>query len=146
MPNDPTFLGTVQDVKGFTVNVALNDNIGVGLAFIKGHGYRIGQLGSFVRIPMGYVDIFGIVSQVGASAVPERFVEVEPHGFRWMTVQLIGEGSRRGDFNRGVSQYPTIGVEFTLLPNKTSFGYTGVLMSQILLEWGIWQALNLFPP
>jgi DNA helicase HerA-like ATPase len=118
MPNDPTLLGTVQDVKGFTVSVALDDNIGIGLAFIKGHGYRIGQLGSFVRIPMGYVDLFGIVSQVGASAVPERLAVVEPHGFRWMTVQLIGEGSRRGDFNRGISQYPTIGEQVHLVTEQ----------------------------
>ncbi len=118
MPNDPTLLGTVQDVKGFTVSVALDDNIGIGLAFIKGHGYRIGQLGSFVRIPMGYVDLFGIVSQVGASAVPERVAVVEPHGYRWMTVQLIGEGQRRGSFNRGVSQYPTIGDQVHLVTEQ----------------------------
>ena len=108
MLNDPTFLGTVKDVKGCTVSVSLEDDAS-GLTFIKGHGYRIGQIGSFIRIPIGYTDLFGIVSQVGAGAVPERLVALQPQGFRWITVQLVGEGQRHGEFKRGISQYPTIG-------------------------------------
>ncbi len=109
MRGDPTFLGTVQDVKGPTVSVALDPETIAGLTFIEGHGYRIGQVGSFVRIPMGYVDLFGIVSQVGAGAVPERVAVVEPYGHRWMTVQLVGEGQRGLEFKRGLSQHPTVG-------------------------------------
>lgn len=109
MSKDPTRLGTIEDVKGATISIALDEDTTSGLAFVEGHGYRIGQLGSFVRIPIGYVDLFGIVSQVGASAVPERLREVEAHGHRWITVQLVGEGTRRGEFKRGLSQYPTIG-------------------------------------
>lgn len=109
MRANPTFLGTVQDVKGPTVSIALDPETIAGLAFIEGHGYRIGQVGSFVRIPMGYVDLFGVVSQVGAGAVPERLALAEPHGYRWMTVELVGEGQRGGKFKRGVSQHPTVG-------------------------------------
>ena len=109
MPVDPTYLGSVQDVRGATVSVALDSDTIAGLAFVAGSGYRIGQAGSFVRVPIGYVDLYGVVSQVGAGAVPERIAEVEPHGRRWMTVQLVGEASRGGDFSRGLSQYPTIG-------------------------------------
>jgi hypothetical protein len=108
MASDPTYLGTVQDVKGATISVALDADTVSGLTFVSGHGYRIGQLGSFVRIPVGFTDLFGIVSQVGASAVPEKLVATEPHGYRWMTVQLVGEGQRRGEFKRGLSQYPTV--------------------------------------
>lgn len=108
MANEPTFLGTVQDVNGATVSVSLKVDT-VGLAFIEGHGYRIGQLGSFVRIPIGYIDLFGVVSQVGAGAIPERLVTTDQHSYQWMTVQIVGEGSRKGVFKRGVSQYPTIG-------------------------------------
>ena len=115
MPNNPTYLGTVQDVQGATISVALDKDTVSGLAFIEGHGYRIGQIGSFVRIPIGFVDLFGIVSQVGAGAVPEKLVELEPYGYRWMKVQLIGEGQRKGEFKRGISQYPTIGDEVHLV-------------------------------
>lgn len=116
--NNPTLLGTVQDVKGASISVSLNVETISGLSFIKGHGYRIGQVGSFVRIPMGFIDLFGVVSQVGAGAVPVNLVAEQPHGYRWMAVQLVGEGHRRGEFKRGISQYPTIGDEVHLVTEQ----------------------------
>ena len=86
MPNSPTYLGTVQDVQGATISIALDKDTVSGLAFIDGHGYRIGQIGSFVRISIGFTDLFGIVSQVGAGAVPEALAKVEPYGYRWLKV------------------------------------------------------------
>lgn len=118
MQNNPTYLGTIQDVNGATISVALDKNTASGLAFIEGHGYRIGQIGSFVRIPIGFVDLFGIVSQVGAGAVPERLLEIEPYGYRWLKVQLVGEGQRTGEFKRGISQYPTVGDEAHLVTEQ----------------------------
>lgn len=109
MLKDPTFLGTIQDVQGATISIELAEDTIPGLLFINGHGYRIGQVASFVRIPIGYIDLFGIVSQVGASALPERLASSDSHGRRWMTVQLIGESYQRGEFKRGLSQFPTIG-------------------------------------
>jgi uncharacterized protein len=118
MPNSPTYLGTVQDVQGATISIALDQKTVSGLAFIDGQGYRIGQIGSFVRISIGFTDLFGIVSQVGAGAVPEALVKVEPYGYRWLKVQLIGEGQRSGEFKRGISQYPTIGDEAHLVTEQ----------------------------
>jgi DNA helicase HerA-like ATPase len=109
--NNPTLLGTVQDVNGTNVSVSLNSFQLSGLTFVEGQGYRVGQVGSFVRIPIGYIDLFGIVSQVGASAVPENLAEISPYGNRWLKIQLIGEGYRKGTFQRGISQYPTIDDE-----------------------------------
>jgi DNA helicase HerA-like ATPase len=108
MQHDPTIIGTVQDVKGATVSVALHDETVSGLSFVDGAAYRLGQLGTFVRIPLGYVSLFGVVSQVGAGAVPEKLLETHPYGNRWLTVQLIGEVGEGRVFDRGVSQYPTI--------------------------------------
>ena len=118
MSNQPTYLGTIQDVKGNTISVALDSATLSGLAFIEGHGYRIGQVGSFVRVPIGYLDLYGIVSQVGAGAVPEKLFEQLPFGNRWMTVQLVGEGQRKGTFARGISQYPTIGDQVHLVTER----------------------------
>lgn len=115
MSNGPTYLGSVQDVQGATISVALDNNTISGLVFIDGRGYRIGQVGSFVRVPIGLTDLFGIVSQVGAGAVPEALVNVEPYGHRWLRVQLIGESQRAGEFRRGISQYPTINDEAHLV-------------------------------
>ena len=118
MASDPTYLGTVEDVHGATISVVLSEETLAGLTFIEGTGYRIGQVGSFVRIPLGLINLFGVVSQVGAGAVPERLAEVEPFGRRWMTVQLIGEGSRFGKFQRGLSQYPTVSDPVHLVTEK----------------------------
>jgi len=106
--DEATVIGSVKDVSGTAVSVTLRADRFSGLSFVDGQGYRIGQIGSFVKIPVGYMDLFGIVSQVGASAVPENMAKELPNGLRWMTVQLIGEGYRNGRFERGISQYPTI--------------------------------------
>ena len=118
MPNNPTLLGTVQDVQGATVSIALDENTASGLVLIRGYGYRIGQIGSFIRIPIGFTDLFGVVSQVGAGAVPDSMAEHQPHGHRWLRVQLVGEGQRSGEFQRGISQYPTINDEAHLVTEQ----------------------------
>ncbi len=115
MKNNSTLIGTVQDVNGTSVSVKLSRNQSTGLNFVDGQGYRIGQVGSFVRIPIGYVDLFGIVSQVGARSVPENLKDAEPEGYRWLTIQLIGEGYKKGKFQRGISQYPTVEDEVHLV-------------------------------
>jgi hypothetical protein len=38
----PTFLGTVQDVNGVSVSIALDPDTISGLTFVDGQGYRIG--------------------------------------------------------------------------------------------------------
>lgn len=118
MSNKETYLGDVQDVNGTKVSISLSKGSLSGFVYIDGQGYRAGQIGSFIRIPIGYVDLFGIISKVGASAVPEKYAESEIHGNRWMTIQLIGEGPRNGIFQRGLSQYPTIGDEVHLVSEK----------------------------
>lgn len=110
-----TVIGTVQDVSGTTVSVTLGTGQHPGLTFVRGQGYRIGQIGSFVKIPVGYTELFGIVSQVGASAIPASKVGDPTESHRWMTVQLIGEGRKSERFQRGISQYPTIDDEVHLV-------------------------------
>ncbi len=110
-----TYLGTIQDVSGTLVSVALDNAALSGLTYVEGEGYRIGQIGSFIKIPIGYIDLFGIVTQVGASAVPENQILAHPYGYRWIKIQLIGEGQRNGSFQRGISQYPTISDEVHLV-------------------------------
>ena len=84
--------------------------------------YRVGQVGSFVRIPQGYQDLYGVVAAVGAHALlgsgGEDDVEhYPPYGGQlgidvgeqqWMMVELVGEMSG-GAFERGINQYPNVG-------------------------------------
>lgn len=106
LSRDPTFLGKVAAVSGAALNVHLAQSVASGLSIIKGRTYKIGQVGSFVRVPQGYHDLFGVVSEVGANAVPEN-VDPGVDTGRWMKVELVGEIT--GTFERGVSQYPNIG-------------------------------------
>ena len=118
MNRESTFLGTVEDVSGTTIRVQLSEETISGLSFIEGKSYRVGQVGGFVRIPLGFVNLYGVISQVGASSVPERLVSEHQHGNRWMTVQVVGEGQPSIGFDRGVSQYPTIGDEAHLVTER----------------------------
>jgi hypothetical protein len=107
--SDPSRLGTVEDVNGSSISVKLSENTPGGVMFVSGEAYRVGQVGGFVRIPSGYVDLFGIISQVGAGAAPGP-PELAPQlGNRWLRVELVGEGRRGIKFERGISQYPSIG-------------------------------------
>lgn len=108
MKASSTLIGSVQDVSGTSISVALITDTVTGLSFHNGEAYRIGQVGSFVRIPLGYTSLFGLVSQVGAGAAPVREGAPAPESNQWLKVQLVGERGREGRFERGVSQHPTI--------------------------------------
>lgn len=107
--SDPSRLGTIEDVNGASVSVKLSDNTPGGLLFVNGEAYRVGQVGGFVRIPSGYVDLYGVISQVGAGAAPGAPELLPQYGNRWLRVELVGQGRRGGKFERGISQYPSIG-------------------------------------
>ena len=107
LSRDPTFLGKIAAVSGSAITVHLSQSVASGLSFINGQIYKIGQVGSFVRVPQGYQDLFGVVSEVGADALSDRAASVDDTG-RWMSVELVGEVVG-GSFDRGVSQYPNIG-------------------------------------
>jgi hypothetical protein len=53
---DATFVGTVDSVKGSVVNVRIKDGLPT-LIMVGGLSYRVGQIGSFLRIPLGYAQL-----------------------------------------------------------------------------------------
>lgn len=110
----PTFLGRVGNVAGSTVSVRQSESVASGISIIGGRSYRVGQVGSFVRIPQGYHDLYGVISEVGAEATPGTLVDARQRGESWMTVQLVGEIVETS-FERGISQYPGINDEVHLV-------------------------------
>ena len=127
-PSDPTFVGQVASVVGGVVRVRLRDDMLSTLIMIRGESYRVGQIGGFFRIPLGYAQLYAVCTQIGADAAPpsetpistDTVLEADPNkmlsGYRWMTVVLFGEGVS-GEFERGVGQYPTIGDEVHIVSN-----------------------------
>ncbi|MES2429382.1 MAG: ATP-binding protein [Bacteroidota bacterium] len=106
-----TIIGHVKSVNGSRLSVKLSDDFKSSMPIINGIVYRVGQIGSFVRIPLGYAHLYGIVTQAGADAIPEKLatspnLESNYQSSRWITVVLVGERVRN-KFERGVIQYPT---------------------------------------
>lgn len=82
--------------------------------------YRIGQLGSYVTIPLGKRSLVGYV--VGSGRQDVTGVDVEPE--LMMYVHLLGE-IRAGNFKRGVNEYPILGDDVWAAVHddfKTIFG------------------------
>lgn len=125
--SDPTYIGCVSAVSGASITVKLAASLASGLAIIKGHTYRVGQVGSFVRIPQGYQDLYGVVSEVGATAAPHPIGSAYEDVGRWMRVELAGEaiGNR---FERGLSQHPNINDSVHIVTEtdlRRIYGYGG---------------------
>lgn len=110
----PTLLGHVGAVAGAQLSVRQYQGVSSGIAIIGGRSYRVGQVGSFVRIPQGYHNLYGIIADVGATATPDAARNTSTPGERWMSVQLVGE-IVEASFERGISQYPGINDEVHLV-------------------------------
>ncbi|RYE11004.1 MAG: ATP-binding protein [Hyphomicrobiales bacterium] len=158
---DPTFVGQVASVSGGIVRVRLRHDLPTTLVLVEGESYRVGQIGGFFRIPVGYTQLYAVCTQVGADAVPPTSsedysrIEQDPaindglHGFRWMTVVLFGE-SVSDRFERGVGQYPTVGDEVHFVTShdlSVVYGQVdnkvGLTIGSIASSGGIPAALNL---
>lgn len=118
--NEASFIGHVASVTGGVVRVRLRVDMPSTMIMIDGESYRVGQVGAFYRIPLGYSNLYAICTQVGADAAPPN-LDIRPDipeggdeesyrqvsGYRWMTIVLFGEAIG-GGFERGVGQYPTV--------------------------------------
>lgn len=135
---DATYIGQVASVTGGIVRVRLRDDMPSTLVMIEGDSYRVGQIGGFFRIPLGYASLYAVCTQVGADAAPapgpdtiaaaplEAGNQENLSGYRWMTVVLFGEGLA-GQFERGVGQFPTVGDEVHIVINadlKVIYGWS----------------------
>lgn len=109
MHDEVTYLGKVIRVDSSSVEIEVSKDIPSAAPIINGRLYKIGQIGTFVKLPIGSITIFGIVSAV--SNTPTR-AEPSPETFdlgsRFLSVQLIGEQIGDGEFERGVGTFPTI--------------------------------------
>jgi len=112
---ESTLIGTVHDVDGSTVAVSIDSDVPTGLVFVGGDPHRVGQVGGFARISIGYASLVGIVSRVGAGAAPAEMLGQPGLGTRWMSLQLVGEARQGRRFSRGVSQLPNVGDKVHLV-------------------------------
>jgi hypothetical protein len=118
-----TEIGEIISVSGNTISVQLSDNMKSNMPVIDGIVYRIGQIGSFLKIPLGYANLYGIVTQIGASAIPESIKEIVKQDYslqdnrQWLNMVLVGEQIGK-KFERGVFQSPTTGDKVHIVTIK----------------------------
>lgn len=122
---DPLKIGNVIRVESGRVQVVITSP---NLTVVQDEQtYRIGQLSSYVTIPMNDRTLVGFVTGVGRQEL--TVVDVEPQLI--MQVQLIGE-IRAGRFVRGVHEYPIVGDDVWVAVRKdfeTIFGSFDQLLS-----------------
>ena len=106
----PTLVGRIDSVKGGVLTIRLREGVPTFM-MVDGHSYRVAQVGAFLRIPLGYTQLYAVCTLVGAAAAP---IDEESAGRHWLSATLFGE-SIGGVFERGVSQYPTIDDEAHLV-------------------------------
>ncbi|PMZ71810.1 ATP-binding protein [Pseudomonas sp. FW305-70] len=103
----PTFLGLVSAVSSSSVAVDLAASVESGIVVLEGRNYRIGQVGSFVKIPLGYNHLYGVISESSETSTVDADSKMSSER-KWIKVELVGE-SIGGNFDRGISEYPSIG-------------------------------------
>lgn len=112
MESDITFLGRVINVNSSSVEVEISKDIPSAAPIIYGRVYKLGQLGTFVKLPVGSLTLYGIVSSVSNTPGNIEVKSYEPnYGFRFLQVQLIGERLGNSKFEKGVGTFPTINDE-----------------------------------
>lgn len=123
MNSKQTVIGEIISVNGNAISVHLLNTVKSNMIIIEGIVYRIGQIGSFLKIPLGYANLYAIVTQTGAAAMPDSYRELyenDPTAIQnqqWLTMVLVGE-QQGNKFSRGVSQSPTTGDAVHLVTIK----------------------------
>jgi DNA helicase HerA-like ATPase len=125
MRTDSTYLGQVIRVDSNVVEVELSSDIPSAAPIIKGRIYKIGQIGTFVKMPMGNITIYGIVGAVSDRPFAGEGDADSRQGSRFISVQLIGEKIGDAEFEKGIGTYPTINDEVHLVIEKDLFEIYG---------------------
>lgn len=115
--NKPTYLGSVSAVTGSSVVIELAPQLNSGLLVIGGRTHRVGQVGSFVRIPQGYNSLYGVISETSESSSIDDNNDLLQTKRRWVKVELVGEVIGE-EFERGIGQYPSINDEAHLVTDQ----------------------------
>jgi hypothetical protein len=127
-----TSIGNVISISSSSIILRLSNKVSSGLLVLEGRTHKVGQVGSFIRIPQGYNDLYGVIAASNESSVIDEFDGIQSDR-RLLTVELIGE-SAGGFFDRGISQYPSVNDEAHLVLDRdlrTIYGDQGQNMVSI---------------
>jgi len=119
MKRDITYLGHVINVNSGSVEIEISKDIPSAAPIINGRLYKIGQIGTFVKFPIGSLTLYGLVSSVSNTPSLIENIHYEPnYGSRFLQVQLIGEKLGNEKFQKGVGTFPTINDEVHIVTEE----------------------------
>src|SRR3989339_689616 len=107
-------IGVIREVTGSFVSIVVDAEITSLVKKIGNKTYFIGQIGTYVLIPVGNILILGIVSEFKKGDIHEGEKVVQRH---LINVTLIGT-LKKGKFESGVSILPTVDMPVYLLEEK----------------------------
>ena len=126
MESDITFLGKIIRVDSSIVEIEVSDSIPSSTPIIEGKIYKIGQIGTFVKISNGNINTYGVVASV--SNMPSNNDDTELKkiiGNRYLTINLVGEKIGDCKFKKGIGLYPTINDEVHIVIDSDLFDIYG---------------------
>jgi len=113
--NDITLLGRIINVNAYDVEVEVDEKLPSAAPIISGRQYRIGQIGSLVKVKMGNVLLYGVVASVSnvGTSQEENVLNLNSDSLqkRYLKVNLIGEKIGKREFQTGIGMFPTINDE-----------------------------------
>lgn len=118
MQSDVTYLGKVIRVDSNAVEVEITNEIPSASPIINGKIYKLGQIGTFVKIIAGNITTFGLVDSVSNTPSIADSSLIYNTGSRFLTVSLVGEKIGNRAFEKGIGLYPTINDEVHLVTDE----------------------------
>ena len=119
MQSDVTYLGKVIRVDSNSIEVEISSDIPSSSPIVNGKVYKLGQIGTFVKIIAGNIVTFGLVDSVSntPSVSADTLLPFTP-GSRFLKISLVGEKIGNRKFEKGIGLYPTINDEVHLVTEK----------------------------
>ena len=101
---DQKYIGVVSSVNSGMISILLDSNTVTLKREINGKSYYIGQIGSYVLIPMGTMVLLGMVSDLKKE---DLAVNGQAQQRYILLVSLVGT-VKNGRFERGVTIFPVV--------------------------------------
>ncbi|HLP16770.1 MAG TPA: ATP-binding protein [Bacteroidota bacterium] len=110
MPDQEKHIGVIRTISSSTVIVRLDETIVSLERYLNGKVYRIGQIGAFVVMPVGEIDVVGVVTQMGMAPASNHApgAGIQAREAMEMELQLIGSVVDER-FEKGIVAFPLLG-------------------------------------
>jgi len=129
MAAENSLIGHIIDVKGssFMVSLIADEQGQIPIVTIKDEDIMVGQLGSYVSVRQGDVEILSIITRMAEQEKSPSVLNqpssldmtLLPYAQRTVWLTPLGSINTKGYFERGVRRFPTTGAEVHAIGSDT---------------------------